>query len=110
MTIYALAVGRNAGVLKSDFRNHELLVVMLWGKIFISHSTKTAEARVFLDVLKQALTSHFKVLLDEEELEAGDDWREKIYEWIDDAHGAILLLTPEALKSKSVQIEASVLG
>lgn len=83
---------------------------MPWGRIFISHSTKTEEARDFLNAVKRALKKGFDVLVDEMELQAGDDWREKIYEWIEEAHGAILLLTPEALKSKFVQIEASVLS
>lgn len=80
------------------------------GKIFISHSTKTDEGRAFLDAVKSALEKKYEVLLDQTGLQPGDNWRAKIYQWIDDAHGAVLLFTPEALRSTFVQIEASILS
>lgn len=81
-------------------------------KIFISHSTKTSEARLYLDALKDALDedSRFEVLLDEDCLQGGDDWRERIYGWMDQAHGAVLLLSGDALESSFVPIELSVLS
>ncbi|MDT7808427.1 MAG: hypothetical protein QOJ70_2240 [Acidobacteriota bacterium] len=82
---------------------------MPWIKIFISHSTKTEEAEVFLNAVKDALSADFDVRLDRTGLQGGDDWREKLYRWMDEAHGAVLLLTSEALKSNFVQLEASVL-
>lgn len=79
-------------------------------KIFISHSTKTELGQKFLDAVKGELKKNFELHLDQTGLQVGDDWRAKIYEWMDEAHGAVLLLTPEALKSKFVQIETSVLS
>ena len=83
---------------------------MPWIKIFISHSTKTEEAEKFLDEVERALAEDFDVRLDRAGLRGGDDWRAKLYEWMDEVHGAVLLLTAEALTSKFVQIEASVLS
>lgn len=85
---------------------------MAWIKIFISHSTKTGEAEEFLNAVEQALLAdkEFDVRLDKAGLRGGDDWRAKLYEWMDEVHGAILLLTTEALNSKFVQLEASVLS
>lgn len=77
-------------------------------KIFISHSTKTVEAERFLDEVERALAEDFDVRLDRTGLRGGDDWRAKLYEWMDEVHGAVLLLTDEALTSKFVQLEASV--
>jgi hypothetical protein len=82
---------------------------MPWIKIFISHSTKTEEAEVFLNAVRDALSADFDVRLDRTGLQGGDDWRGKLYRWMDEAHGAVLLLTSEALKSNFVQLEASVL-
>jgi hypothetical protein len=82
---------------------------MSWIKIFISHSTKTEQGEEFLSAVEKELKKSFEVCLDRTGLQGGDDWRAKIYEWMDEAHGAVLLLTPEALKSKFVQIETSIL-
>jgi len=83
---------------------------MPWIKIFISHSTKTEKAQAFLDAVTKALETDFEVRLDQTGLQGGDDWRAKLYQWMDEVHGAVLLLTPEALNSKFVQLEASVLS
>ena len=85
---------------------------MPWIKIFISHSTKTVEAEKFLDAVELALREDacFDVRLDRGGLQGGDDWRAKLYEWMDEVHGAVLLLTAEALDSKFVQLEAGVLS
>ena len=78
---------------------------MPWIKIFISHSTKTEEAQEFLDAVKNVLDQDFDLRLDQISLEGGDDWRAQIYRWMYEAHGAVLLLTKEALQSKFVQME-----
>ena|ERR1044072_1274569 len=83
---------------------------MPWIKIFISHSTKTQEAEAFLQAVTKALEADFDVRLDKIGLQGGDDWRAKLYQWMDEVHGAVLLLTPEALTSEFVQLEASVLS
>lgn len=79
---------------------------MSWIKIFITHSTKTEEAQEFLDAVKKALDLNFDVRLDQTGLKGGDDWRAKLYQWMEEVHGAVLLLTKEALESKFVQMEA----
>jgi TIR domain-containing protein len=83
---------------------------MRWIRIFISHSTKTEQGEKFLTAVEKELNKKFLVDLDRKGLQVGDDWRQKIYEWMDEAHGAVLLLTPEALKSRFVQIETSILS
>jgi hypothetical protein len=83
---------------------------MPWTRVFISHSTRTARGREFLEAIQARLRDDFNVDLDQTGLQAGDDWREKIYRWMDQAHAAVLVLTPEALQSRFVAIEASVLG
>jgi hypothetical protein len=83
---------------------------MPWIKIFISHSTKTEEAQEFLDAVRNALDQDFDLRLDQILLEGGDNWRASIYQWMDEAHGAVLLLTKEALQSKFVQMEAMILS
>lgn len=82
---------------------------MFWSKIFISHSTKTAEAQAFLDAARQALEPDFEVLLDQKGLAGNDDWRAKLYQWMDEAHGAVLLLSEAAIKSDFVALEATIL-
>jgi hypothetical protein len=79
-------------------------------RIFISHSTKTEEAEKFLLAVEAALADDYDVRLDMSGLKLGDDWRRTLYAWMDQAHGAVLLLTEAALKSSFVPIEASVLS
>ncbi|MCL4205480.1 MAG: TIR domain-containing protein [Pirellulaceae bacterium] len=79
-------------------------------RIFLSHSTKTDEAAEFLLAVKDALDADYEVKLDRDGLKLGDDWRRTLYAWMDQAHGAVLLLTEAALKSNFVPIEASVLS
>ncbi len=80
-------------------------------KIFLSHSTKTPVARRYLDAVSDALSAdpRFEVLLDKKHLQGGDDWRRHIYSWMGKAHGAVLLLSEEALHSLRVLTEASIL-
>lgn len=83
---------------------------MPWHTVFISHSSKSEEARVYLQAVKEALQGKVNVFLDEEGLQSGDHWREKIYNWMGEAHGAVLLLTNDALKSDFFSLEASILS
>jgi hypothetical protein len=79
-------------------------------RVFISHSTRTPRAEAFLQAVAKRLEGAFVVHLDRTGLKAGADWREEIYTWMDRAHAAVLVLTPEALRSDFVAIEASVLA
>ncbi len=85
---------------------------MLAAKIFISHSTKAPVARRYLDAVSEALGEdpRFEVLLDQNRLQGGDDWRGRIYGWMGKAHGAVLLLSEEALGSTFVPIELAILS
>lgn len=82
---------------------------MPWIKIFISHSTKTEEARAFLDAVKNVLDPDFDLRLDQKSLEGGDIWWAQICQWIFEVHGAVLLLTKDALQSEFVHMEAVLL-
>lgn len=86
-------------------------------RIFISHSAKEPEAAAVLRRLVNDLEADFKVLVDQErlgadedQLLAGQDWRAKLFYWMGQAHGAVLLLSESALASDWVRAEASVLA
>lgn len=84
---------------------------MPWHTVFISHSTKNEEAQAYLDAVAEALKrQNITPLLDQKDLRGGDFWRARIYEWMAQAHGAVLLLSEEALESDFIPIEASVLA
>lgn len=85
---------------------------MVIAKIFISHSTKTAEAEAYLDALETTLKQdpRFELLLDRNGLRPGDDWRDRLWEWMDEAHAAILLLSKDVFESKFVPIELAILS
>src|SRR4051794_31832593 len=79
--------------------------------IFISHSSRdnpaaTALRRALPDALREC---GYRPLLDESRLDPGDVWRAKLYQWLAECEGGILLLTPEALTSDWVRLEASIL-
>jgi TIR domain len=81
--------------------------------IFISHSSRDDEAaraiRARLSkVLAGAPHSH-RILLDEEGIKAGNLWRPKLYGWLAECSGAVLLLTEQALTSEWVGKEATIL-
>ncbi len=78
--------------------------------IFVSHSTRQPETAAVLDAVRSALAPDFEVKLDRAGLQAGDLWQDRLYEWMDGAHGAVLLLSREALISNFVRIELSVLS
>ena len=81
--------------------------------IFISHSSREDEAaRAIRGRLCQVLAgephSH-QILLDEEGIRAGNLWRPKLYRWLAECAGAVLLLTEQALTSDWVRKEATIL-
>jgi TIR domain len=81
--------------------------------IFISHSSRDdEEARVIRGLLSEVLAGephHHKILLDEDGIKAGNLWRPKLYGWLAECGGAVLLLTKQALESPWVRKEATVL-
>jgi hypothetical protein len=79
-------------------------------RIFISHSAKETETHRFLQTLSARLQEkkntpeidyedvEYDVLLDEERLEYGSRWRDEIYTWMGLSDGAVILLSPSALR------------
>jgi hypothetical protein len=79
--------------------------------IFISHSAKDAAARSLLAGLCWELRKQYEVLLDRERLRPGDHWRKELHTWMGLCHGAVVLLSEDALlRSPWVKKEAAVLG
>ncbi|MCP5067895.1 MAG: TIR domain-containing protein [bacterium] len=77
-------------------------------QVFVSHSSGTREAELYLQAVLDTLNSidGIKALVDRRDIEFGDEWKVGIARMIEAAHGAILLLSPDALDSKWVQYEA----
>ena len=102
---------------------------MAKARIFISHSCKDAEiadqvpfeaeqnprlrrlkyVRILRDELVRLLSEEHEVLLDRTLLDPGDNWPIKLLRWLGDCDGAVLLLSEDAIKSKWVLQEATVL-
>ncbi len=82
-------------------------------QIFISHSSRSEVAKSYLDAFTEAFAGQDQMAmlpwLDRKDLKPGDAWRDKIFEAIADARGAILLLSKAAAESEYVEIEAAVL-
>jgi hypothetical protein len=81
--------------------------------IFISHSSLDDEgARAIRGRLHGVLAGEpyrHKILLDEDGIRAGNLWRPKLYRWLAECGGAVLLLTKAALASEWVRKEATIL-
>lgn len=104
-------------------------------KIFISHSCKDMEiakidqqdpaqlarwqrlqfARVVREKIVEGLGNTnpnglgYKVLLDLNRLEPGDDWCAKLHGWLGTCDGAVLLLSEDSISSEWVRKEATIL-
>jgi hypothetical protein len=79
-------------------------------RVFISHSTRDdPDTRPLLDDLRTALQDDFAVLIDKDDLKAGDPWRQTLNTWIGGCDVAIVLLTPKALLSEYVAYEVTIL-
>ena len=79
-------------------------------RIFISHSAHEPEAENVRLALVKCLKRNFDVKTDKELLTAGQDFRENIFNWINQAHGAVILFSSSALTSPWVKTEASILA
>lgn len=80
-------------------------------RVFISHSSKTPESIQYRDRLCQGLKdASFEAFLDSDVLLGGDDWRQAIFRFLDEAHAAVILISDEAERSHWVGIEASILA
>ena len=115
------AAGRQRAILRAAPRGEHAL-------IFISHSCKDALlkhppaghdavqlarlgfARDLRDALAQRLGAFTTVWFDRVRLQPGDEWEAEIVTALHGCQGAVLLLTPDALKSPWVLREATVLA
>jgi len=80
-------------------------------RIFISHSAKSEAAKALLQELKQSLcNAGHQVLLDQDGLKLGDNWRATLNLWIGGCDAALVLLSEHALQSSFVAYEASILS
>jgi len=86
-------------------------------RIFISHSAREPKAAEVLRRLVADLEPDFRVLVDQERLNvdedqllAGQDWRAKLFYWMSQAHGAVIIFSESARESDWVRAEASVLA
>lgn len=80
-------------------------------RLFISHSARgDLEAEALLDDLRRALGGKFALRIDQDDILLGADWRRSINTWIGGCDAAVVLLTPQALKSSFVAYEAGVLA
>jgi hypothetical protein len=81
--------------------------------IFISHSSRDDDAaRALRERLSQVLAHEpyqHTILLDETGIQAGNLWRPKLYRWLAECGGAVLMLTEQALASEWVKKEAAIL-
>lgn len=93
--------------------------------IFVSHSSKDNEltrrfcaalraedagAAAFDAVVDYEKLQDYDVLVDINELQAGRPWPRQLHEWMARCHAAVLLLTPNAVKSPWVLKEATILA
>lgn len=93
--------------------------------IFVSHSSKDNElTRQFCQALRAGGAGEtgydpvvdyeklqdYDVLVDVDELQAGKPWPKQLHEWMARCHAAVLLLTPNAVKSPWVLKEATILA
>lgn len=83
-------------------------------KIFVSHSSKTAENLEFLGKICDALEQEdsgegFKVLVDRN-IRPNDEWFPRIHEWLYECDAVVILLSADALKSAWVQAESMVMS
>lgn len=79
-------------------------------RIFVSHSAKEPEANALLGQLADALrTADFDPYVADERMRRGDNFVDKLREELSICAGAVILLSPTALKSYWVQQEVMVL-
>jgi hypothetical protein len=75
-------------------------------RVFISHSANKTEeptTQAFLDGLIAKLyeCSEIEVLVDQRNLQAGDEWCQRLYSWMGLCDAAVILLSPRAIKREN---------
>ena len=77
-------------------------------QVFISHSSRLAGARNARLRLEHALQdSGFGVLVDQQDLKLGDEWRRKVFNMAFECHAAVVVLSKAALTSPYVALETA---
>lgn len=80
-------------------------------KLFVSHSSHSDASKTRLRTVCQRLgNAGFSVLVDYEEIEAGDAWRDRIHVSLAECQAALILFDEEALSSPWVLKEATILS
>jgi hypothetical protein len=83
-------------------------------KIFISHSAKDEFTSSLLAAIEEQLSAAgYYVLVDRTRLKiegVGSNWRATLNQWLDICDGAILLISPDAVKSLWVHAESTILN
>jgi hypothetical protein len=70
-------------------------------KIFLSHARK--DVTLAYQLAEQLRRGAFDVWLSEDEIVPGENWAKKVGKALDDAEMIVLLLTPAAMQSDSLQ-------
>jgi hypothetical protein len=81
-------------------------------RVFVSHSSHATNALARLEVLVKGLRAGrngVEVLFDKEQITEGTRWREVIHAMLAECDAAIILVTPDALKSPWVLKESTIL-
>ncbi len=80
-------------------------------KVFLSHSTKgDPDAAAMRGHLESELVARgWDVLVDEDGLRGGEEWRGVLYHWIADCDAAVVLMSDKALASSWVRREINLL-
>lgn len=79
--------------------------------IFISHSSRQEPVeKALLELLRKEVGDNVKLLLDQDLLRGGDDWRQEIHTWMGVCQAAVILFSPGVLaQPKWVRKEAFIL-
>ncbi|MES9993174.1 MAG: toll/interleukin-1 receptor domain-containing protein [Candidatus Thiodiazotropha sp.] len=75
-------------------------------RIFISHSANKTEEPVTATFLEQLVakldsSNEMEVLVDQRNLQAGDEWCQRLYSWMGLCDAAVILLSPRAITRES---------
>lgn len=77
-------------------------------KLFISHSSKTDENIEIRDHICKALQDDFTILVDKR-IKPSEEWFPCLYEYMNECHAAVILLSKASLESDWVRAEAAIL-
>src|ERR1700694_2670824 len=80
-------------------------------RVFVSHSSKGADAAKRLDDVHSGLQGRgYDVLMDICDIRSGEEWRQKIHRMLAQCHAAVILFNQDAIDSRWVLKEATILA